>query len=117
MKIRGHCHASAAANLFKSLLTVALLTASPALAARSARPLHKAPAVHDKALHLVPALPRPGAALILENSRGRAWDVLYPPGLPTSMHRHPSDFVGVELTTSFLKVTQTDGKSSANTLA
>jgi hypothetical protein len=96
------------------LTATLLLGASPALAAHSARPSHKAPAAHAKTLHLVPALPRPGAALILENNRGNVWDVLYPPGLPTGMHRHPSDFVGVELTTSFLKVTQTDGKSSAN---
>jgi hypothetical protein len=95
-------------------LTVIVLTVSPAWAAHSTRPAHKAIAARPKFLHLVPALPRPGAALILENDRGKAWDVLYPPGLPTGMHRHPSDFVGVELTDSFLKVTTPDGKSSAD---
>jgi hypothetical protein len=101
-------------TIFKALLTASLLAASPALAAHSAPPAHKAPVAHTKSLHLVPALPRPGAALILENNRGKAWDVLYPPGLPTGMHRHPSDFVGVELAEAYLKVTTPDGKSRAN---
>jgi hypothetical protein len=101
------------------MLAATLLAVSPALAAHSklahrvSTPAGK-PAGHDKALHLVPALPRPGAAMILENNRGRAWDVIYSPGLPTGFHRHPSDFVGVELTASFLKVTTPDGKSRAN---
>ena len=59
---------------------------------------------------LVPALPRPGATEILDNARGRVWDVIYPPGMSTGMHRHPSDFVGVELVDTLLKVTTPDGK-------
>jgi len=58
---------------------------------------------------LVPALPRPGATQILDNDRGRVWDVIYPPGMSTGMHRHPSDFVGVELVDTMLKVTTPDG--------
>ena len=58
---------------------------------------------------LVPALPRPGATEIFDNDRGRVWDVIYPPGMSTGMHRHPSDFVGVELVDTMLKVTTPDG--------
>ncbi len=106
-----------ARHAFKVLFIAALLAASPVLAAHVTRPAHKAAvAPHAKALRLVPALPRPGAALILENDRGKAWDVLYPPGLPTGMHRHPSDFVGVELAEAYLKVTTPDGNSRANAI-
>ena len=59
---------------------------------------------------LVSALPRPGATKILDNNRGTAWDVIYPPGMSTGMHRHPVDFVGVELVETMLKVTTPDGK-------
>ena len=65
-------------------------------------------------MKLVPALPRPGATQILDNARGRVWDVIYPPGMPTGLHRHPSDFVGVELVDTMLKVTRPDGKASTN---
>src|SRR5579885_2798326 len=63
---------------------------------------------------LVPALPRPGATEIFDNARGRVWDVIYPPGMSTGMHRHPSDFVGVELVDTLLKVTTPDGKEHIN---
>lgn len=63
---------------------------------------------------LVSALPRPGATEILDNDRGRVWDVIYPPGMSTGMHRHPSDFLGIELVETLLKVTTPDGKESIN---
>jgi len=63
---------------------------------------------------LVSALPRPGATKILDNNRGTVWDVIYPPGMSTGMHRHPSDFVGVELIETMLKVTTPDGKETIN---
>src|SRR3569832_1820304 len=53
---------------------------------------------------LVSALPRPGATQILDNERGRVWDVIYPPGMSTGMHRHPSDFLGIELVETLLFV-------------
>ncbi|MEO8895426.1 MAG: hypothetical protein ABI450_06055, partial [Rhizomicrobium sp.] len=59
---------------------------------------------------LVSALPRPGATKILDNNRGTVWDVIYPPGMSTGMHRHPVDFVGVELVETMLKVTTPDEK-------
>ncbi len=58
---------------------------------------------------LVSALPRPGATQILDNNRGTVWDVIYPPGKSTGMHRHATDFVGVELVDTMLKVTTPDG--------
>src|ERR1700744_711513 len=63
---------------------------------------------------LVSALPRPGATQILDNERGRVWDVIYPPGIYTGMHRHPSDFLGIELVETMLKVTTPDGKEHIN---
>jgi hypothetical protein len=63
---------------------------------------------------LVSALPRPGATQILDNERGRVWDVIYPPGMSTGMHRHPSDFVGIELVDTMLKVTTPDGVERVN---
>src|SRR6185312_2829249 len=63
---------------------------------------------------LVSALPRPGATQILDNERGRVWDVIYPPGMSTGMHRHPSDFLGIELIETMLKVTTPDGKEHIN---
>ena len=70
--------------------------------------------VFAQEMKLVSALPRPGATEILDNARGRVWDVIYPPGMPTGMHRHPTDFVGVELVDTMLKVTTPDGKVSTN---
>ena len=63
---------------------------------------------------LVSALPRPGATQILDNERGRVWDVIYPPGMSTGMHRHASDFLGIELVETMLKVTTPDGKETIN---
>jgi hypothetical protein len=63
---------------------------------------------------LVSALPRPGATKIFDNNRGTVWDVIYPPGMSTGMHRHPVDFVGVELVETMLKVTTPDGKERIN---
>ena len=63
---------------------------------------------------LVSALPRPGATKILDNDRGTVWDVIYPPGMSTGMHRHPSDFLGIELVETMLKVTTPDGVEHIN---
>jgi hypothetical protein len=63
---------------------------------------------------LVSALPRPGATQILDNNRGTVWDVIYPPGMSTGMHRHPTDFVGIELVDTMLKVTTPDGQEHTN---
>src|ERR1700689_1661843 len=64
-------------------------------------------APHDTS---APALPRPGAIEIFANDRGQVWDVIYPPGMSTGMHRHAADFVVVELVDTDLKLTSADGK-------
>jgi hypothetical protein len=58
---------------------------------------------------IAPALPRPGAIEIFDNERGKVWDVIYPPGMSTGMHRHAADFVVVELVDTDLKLTSLDG--------
>jgi hypothetical protein len=57
----------------------------------------------------VPALPRPGAMQLLDTPRGTVWDVIYPPGIPTALHRHMTDFVGVELVSTRGTFTDPDG--------
>lgn len=86
----------------------AILAAVVALAASSAQ------AEMVGKYTLVSALPRPGATQILDNNRGTVWDVIYPPGMSTGMHRHPSDFLGIELVETMLKVTTPDGKEHIN---
>ena len=99
--------------LFTSLLLWAGLAAAPmaAAAALAAGPAPPAPA------EPVAALPRAGATLLMENNRGSVWDVIYPPGVPTAMHRHGADFVGVELVASRLKITRPDGKVEVEDVA
>jgi len=89
-------------KLYAVLAAVAALTASSA----QAEMVGKYP--------LVSALPRPGATQILDNNRGTVWDVIYPPGMSTGMHRHPTDFVGIELVETMLKVTTPDGQEHVN---
>jgi len=90
-------------NLFIILAALAAVSASPLYAQEMAGPYK-----------LVPALPRPGATQILDNERGTVWDVIYPPGMSTGMHRHPVDFVGIELVDTMLKVTTPDGQVHVN---
>jgi hypothetical protein len=59
---------------------------------------------------IAPALPRPGAIEIFDNERGQVWDVIYPPGMSTGMHRHAADFVVVELVDTVLKLTSSEGQ-------
>lgn len=61
---------------------------------------------------LVSALPRPSATQIRDSARGTVWDVIYPPGMPTGMHRDRTDFVGVEMVETSLEITTPDGKKS-----
>ncbi|MES2255400.1 MAG: hypothetical protein V4559_10185 [Pseudomonadota bacterium] len=59
---------------------------------------------------LPPGWPRPGAALLVENDRGAAYNVVYPKDQPTPFHRHRYFFAGLDLNTATIKVTQLDGK-------
>jgi quercetin dioxygenase-like cupin family protein len=45
-----------------------------------------------------PPFPREGATKLLENERVAVWDVSWPKGRPTPMHRHTRELVGVFLT-------------------
>ncbi len=99
--------------VFTSLLMLAGLAVAPLAAAAPPAADGAAPA----AVEPVPALPRPGATLLMENDRGSVWDVIYPPGAPTAMHRHGADFVGVELVASRLKITTPDGKVEVSDVA
>src|SRR5687767_9992872 len=60
---------------------------------------------------LPPPFPRDDAKLIVENDRVRVWDVKWPKGKPTAMHRHPYDLIGTFLVGSAIKVTMPDGTS------
>jgi hypothetical protein len=50
-------------------------------------------ALHAQA-DLPPPFPRTNATLLLENERIRVWDVVWPKGQPTALHRHIYDQVG-----------------------
>ena len=47
--------------------------------------------------NLPPPFPRTGATKVLENERVIVWDVIWPTGAQTGMHRHPYDMTGVYL--------------------
>jgi len=55
------------------------------------------------------AFPRDGARQVLDNPWGTAWDVTWPPHVPTALHRHAFDYVGVELVDSTFNVTPPGG--------
>ena len=43
---------------------------------------------------LPPPFPRTNATRLLENERINVWDIVWPQGQPTALHRHPYDQVG-----------------------
>ena len=56
-----------------------------------------------------PPFPRAGATRLIENERVVVWDVTWPKGQPTPMHRHPRDLVGVFLADGSRVITAEDG--------
>ena len=56
-----------------------------------------------------PAFPRDGAVKVAENDRVIVWDLHWQKGVPTPMHAHTLDVVGVFLEDSQLKTTAADG--------
>jgi predicted metal-dependent enzyme (double-stranded beta helix superfamily) len=56
-----------------------------------------------------PPFPRPGATKVFENDRVRVWDVVWPKGQPTPMHRHVYDVTGVFYAPGVRKITMADG--------
>ena len=55
------------------------------------------------------AFPREGARQIFDNERVTVWDVTWPKGKPSPMHRHRFDLAGVYLVGSLIRITLPDG--------
>jgi len=55
--------------------------------------------------------PRDTAKQVVDNDRVAVWDVHWPKGKPTPLHRHIYDVVGIDLSDATVKVTNSDGQS------
>src|SRR5579862_7297690 len=62
------------------------------------------------------AFPRENAKQVVDNERVTVWDVTWPKGKPTPLHRHKYDLVGVDLAEATAKVTGPDGRSRTASL-
>ncbi len=62
-----------------------------------------------------PPFPRDGATKLLENDRVVAWDVTWPKGHPTAMHKHAYDLVGAFLADGSRLITPLDKPPFPNT--
>jgi hypothetical protein len=58
---------------------------------------------------LPPPFPRDGAKQLLDNERVTVWDVVWPKGKPTALHRHPYALAGVYLERGSRVITDADG--------
>jgi hypothetical protein len=56
-----------------------------------------------------PPFPRPGVTKLLENSRVVVWNIAWPKGQPTALHRHVYDLVGTYYTSGDRVITEVDG--------
>jgi hypothetical protein len=56
-----------------------------------------------------PAFPRPNATRLLETDRLVIWDIVWPEGQPTPMHRHLNDQVGTYYQAGGRRITTIDG--------
>ncbi len=77
-------------------LAIGLLTTSAIAAAALAQ-------------NLPPPFPRQGATKLFENERVVVWDVTWPKGVSTGMHRHPYDMTGVYVASGDRIITAVDG--------
>jgi len=59
--------------------------------------------------NLPPPFPRVGAKQLLDNDRVTVWDVVWPKGQPTALHRHPYALAGVYLEPGTRLITAVDG--------
>ena len=57
------------------------------------------------------AFPRENAKQVVDNDRVTVWDVTWPKGKPTALHRHKYDLIGIDLVDATAKVTGEDGQS------
>jgi hypothetical protein len=58
---------------------------------------------------LPPPFPRQNATKLMETDRIVVWDIAWPKGQPTAMHRHPHDQVGTYYARGGRLITQPDG--------
>jgi len=56
-----------------------------------------------------PPFPRPGVTRLLENPRVVVWNIAWPKGQPTALHRHVYDLVGTYYTSGDRVITEVDG--------
>lgn len=56
-----------------------------------------------------PPFPRPGATKLLDNARVQVWDVSWPKGQPTPLHRHPYAMTGLYFAPGDRVITGVDG--------
>jgi hypothetical protein len=56
-----------------------------------------------------PPFPRPGVTKLLDNSRVVVWNIAWPKGEPTALHRHIYDLVGTYYTSGDRVITEVDG--------
>jgi hypothetical protein len=59
--------------------------------------------------NLPPPFPRAGATQLLDNDRVTVWDVVWPKGQPTALHRHPYALAGVYLQPGTRVITDAGG--------
>src|SRR5262245_10600280 len=60
---------------------------------------------------LPPPFPRPNATKLLETDRMVVWNIVWPKGQPTALHRHTHDQVGTYYARGGRKITTPDGAS------
>jgi len=58
---------------------------------------------------LPPPFPRPGVVKLFENARVVVWNIAWPKGQPTALHRHVYDLVGSYYTSGERVITEVDG--------
>jgi hypothetical protein len=84
-----------------SRIVAFVLCLAPAMAAQSPAPAQSYP----------PAFPRPAAKMLLETDRVVVWDIVWPNGQATPMHRHVYDQVGTYYAAGGRMITTPDGVS------
>jgi hypothetical protein len=60
---------------------------------------------------LTPPYPRPGTKALIDNARALVWDVSWPNGQPSGMHRHLYDMAGVYYWPGDRIITAVDGST------
>lgn len=58
---------------------------------------------------LPPPFPRPGVTKLFENARVVVWNIAWPKGAPTALHRHVLDLVGTYYASGDRLITEVDG--------